>query len=105
MLLQFRRAVPQEFVEGELVHTGPSALVDDAACNFDSGGAGYLTQNLVEAGVVCRDGESGIGISLALGPLWRQLRRSGRILGDSSGWCCRQGGKNPGVWLNLRWSC
>ena len=79
------------------------ALVDDAACNFDSGRAGYLTENLVEAGVVRGDGENGVGVG-NLGALRWLLRRSGRIFGDCSGWCCRQGGDDPGVRFGLGWS-
>jgi hypothetical protein len=48
-------------------------LLCDAACDFDSGITGDLTQNLVEAGVVRGDGERAVGVS-DLRSLWRALR-------------------------------
>ena len=53
-------------------------------------GAGDLTENLVEAGVVCRDGKGIVRVG-DLSALWRFLRREQRKIWRCGGWCCGEG--------------
>lgn len=80
----------QNLCEGGWSILSEDTLVGDAACDLECCSAGDLTENLVEAGVVCRDGKGVVRVG-DLSALWRFLRREQRKIWRCGGWCCGEG--------------